>query len=592
MSFDPGPILRFELRRLAGGRGWYIVRAGIVLVLGACLLFTQQEYLNLLGMGLRPGTSRGFATEFFTGVCAGIGLLIAFVGAPIPALSALGSAGQVHASDGALDPPHAAPDCVAVVRSERGTRLRALALHGPVPRLAFPMVGCTAGRSRRGHRGHAEHNRRERGSGLGVLALERRDAVGNVQRVRGVVRLAVRDGTSVRRRNRSGNLGVERKPAFLDLAAAARRAYIGDDLHFRGSERSGGGRPDRDCRRDVSRAVLGRDDRRLRRGSRLVTGIRHGAGRRPAWWPGPTLDGNPVLWREWLRARSSLGFQLFWLAYLLASAVLTVVGAQRYWSGDGTQPLLVGAAGYEAGIGVLAVAVQAALSWSEEKAAGREGIELILSTPLSKEAIIRGKWCAAARQLVLVAIFPLFSSVIIVRGAPVLPAPPPGSFRAVGAWTVVPIVLAQVLLYGAAFVSLGGMLSSRLARPGHSVVWSVIIYFAVTLFVPTIAEVTFAASNQNLAGGFATASPIGGPLAVLMTLFSSPYFGQAHVIIPFAVGWLVVAALTAGGLYYWTVHRFERWLGRIPAGGGRRSGSATDLDSVAVESARPAGGRR
>ena len=103
---------------------------------------------------------------------------------------------------------------------------------------------------------------------------------------------------------------------------------------------------------------------------------------RPAWLPAPSLDGNPVLWREWWRARSTFGPRLFWFLYFLAAGAVTVLSVHEFWNGQRI-PDLVGVVGYEVGIGLLAVAIRSSLAWSREKTAGREGLDLLLATPLA-----------------------------------------------------------------------------------------------------------------------------------------------------------------------------------------------------------------
>ena len=43
------------------------------------------------------------------------------------------------------------------------------------------------------------------------------------------------------------------------------------------------------------------------------------AGRWLAWLPGPSLDGNPVLWREWHRNRPSRMSRFLWGLYWLVA---------------------------------------------------------------------------------------------------------------------------------------------------------------------------------------------------------------------------------------------------------------------------------
>src|SRR5262249_24088640 len=52
---------------------------------------------------------------------------------------------------------------------------------------------------------------------------------------------------------------------------------------------------------------------------------------RPRWLPflpGPSLDGNPVLWREWHRARASRMIRAVWLLYAALGLFWTVLAAR------------------------------------------------------------------------------------------------------------------------------------------------------------------------------------------------------------------------------------------------------------------------
>ena len=78
--------------------------------------------------------------------------------------------------------------------------------------------------------------------------------------------------------------------------------------------------------RPVVRSSLHRTTRRMMRLEAL----------RSAWqtWfrrlPGPTLDGNPVLWRDWWRGRTSWGGRIFWALYVLAACVGTVICVHEF----------------------------------------------------------------------------------------------------------------------------------------------------------------------------------------------------------------------------------------------------------------------
>ena len=48
-----------------------------------------------------------------------------------------------------------------------------------------------------------------------------------------------------------------------------------------------------------------------------------------AWLPGPSLDGNPVLWREWHRNRPSRLARIIWLIYVIGSVAGAGMGIRE-----------------------------------------------------------------------------------------------------------------------------------------------------------------------------------------------------------------------------------------------------------------------
>ena len=284
-------------------------------------------------------------------------------------------------------------------------------------------------------------------------------------------------------------------------------------------------------------------------------------GLRGAWegWlqrlAGPSLDTNPVLWQAWRRGRNSWGEQIFWTLYVLATCIMTVLCVHEFWGGQIARPDLAGLTGYEVAIGLLAVTIRAAGSWSEEKGSGPEGLDVLLATPLSASAIVMGKWWAAFRAVPLIALLPLLSSLILAADAPTLPilpsaiqAPsPPIPLRPIDRGAVPAVILGQVVVYGALFVSLGIWIATRCRRPSQAVLWTVVIYVVIAFFVPAVSESFLLRSNRTVAEGLGTVSPIGGPIVVLMSMFS-PFFSNTREILPYAIflalrdGWLRVVA--------------------------------------------------
>ncbi len=308
---------------------------------------------------------------------------------------------------------------------------------------------------------------------------------------------------------------------------------------------------------------------------------------RPAGIRVPTLDGNPILWREWQHSRHSLGVQAFWLLYVVGAAITTFTSARSYIVGPGVQPILAAVAGYELGIGALALAIQASLIWSEEKSAGREGVDLLLATPLSAKAIINGKWRAVFRFSAPVVFFPVLAGLLVLSDPTPSPALDAGLFSTFTPLAIVPLVLAQTLCYAATFVSLGVLLATRCRKPAHAVFWTVGLYVAVTVVAPTFAEILFLPFDRPLAAGLALVSPIAAPIETIMTRFPGPYFGPAEFVYPYAAVWLVVVAGAGWILYRWSIGQFDRRMGRIAAA-DRRSGPETVRALADPECVQPA----
>ena len=137
-------------------------------------------------------------------------------------------------------------------------------------------------------------------------------------------------------------------------------------LHRHAPDRQGPGRPgdlaaEADGPRPGEPSAEARSDPTRRRG--LVD-----------YLPGPSLDANPVLWREWHRKRPSRWTGRFWTAYAVVStlASLYVLGWYYAWWGDGLiySGIHVVAAqvnAWQVAIGLLLLSVSAATTLAEER---------------------------------------------------------------------------------------------------------------------------------------------------------------------------------------------------------------------------------
>ena len=139
--------------------------------------------------------------------------------------------------------------------------------------------------------------------------------------------------------------------------------------------------------------------------------------------PGPSLDGNPVLWREWRRARSprlTLLLMLLIVATTVASALqaynVSVSGTESDYLFQSTQGsvyiYLVTAL-----LGGLVLAAVSPMSLSEERRRG--SLDVLLTTPISASAIVLGKWLSLYRVVPWLAIGPGLLALGLAAGEPI-----------------------------------------------------------------------------------------------------------------------------------------------------------------------------
>ncbi len=303
--------------------------------------------------------------------------------------------------------------------------------------------------------------------------------------------------------------------------------------------------------------------------------------------PGPTLDGNPILWREWWRTRASLwGKVLVWLYFVVAFA-LTMITARFLWQGQIGSPDLIGVVGYEIGIGLLAVAVRAASSWSAERGAGQGAVDVLLSTPLSAATFVKGKWWAAYRGVLALAVLATIGTAILAAGAPPVPAvprwyappAPPIPLTTIDRIGAACAVIGHVLLYGAVYVSLGLFLATRFQRPARTIKGVVAVFLAMSFLLPTVAEMLFIFRNRLWANQLGAGSPLGGPICTLSSMYNVSFMSPRDLL-PANIVWLGAAGVFAWLLARSTIRHFDRWMGRMPSSPGapddqrRRPGSS------------------
>ena len=284
--------------------------------------------------------------------------------------------------------------------------------------------------------------------------------------------------------------------------------------------------------------------------------------------PGPTLDRNPVLWREWHRKQPSRWTGRFWTAYACVStlASLYVVGFYYCWWGNGLLssdlPFLAARVNaWQVAVGLLLLSVSAATSLAEER--DRGSLDLIMGTPLSTWEIVWGKWWGTFAMVPRLAILPIW----VAAGA---------SMVTDGGLGLV-LMIGLILAYAAAITSLGLAAATWVPRLGRVITVSVMAYVLVAAGWPLVLQVlptlpAFRPSaffQQQTWDGLSLASPFFGIYATTewasrgsFTDYSRASLSRGDQLWPLI--WMGVYSTIALILAVATLRTFDRCLGRLP----------------------------
>jgi ABC-type transport system involved in multi-copper enzyme maturation permease subunit len=264
--------------------------------------------------------------------------------------------------------------------------------------------------------------------------------------------------------------------------------------------------------------------------------------RRPRFFPlAPTLDFNPVLWREWHHRRPSRWLRVIWLTYALLSALAT---AFAMYAGSSGREMSAFVNAFQFSIGLLLVAVTAVAALFEERVNG--SLALVLTTPLSTPSIVWGKWLASCRVLPLVALLPLVLAICEAsRG------------QRNDAVAYVLLMFAQMMAYGAVTTSVALGLATWVPRFGIAVGVTVALYVIVAA-VPVLFLLPGGAPDSMR--GFANVSPwyaIGETTAQLDHTLHIDNLGWKAF-------WLLAEAAATLTALAATLRSFDRCMGRVP----------------------------
>jgi ABC-type transport system involved in multi-copper enzyme maturation permease subunit len=259
-----------------------------------------------------------------------------------------------------------------------------------------------------------------------------------------------------------------------------------------------------------------------------------------AWLIGPSLDFNPVLWREWRRRLSSRWLWSVWAIYALLSITASVIALS---AGNGFQGARMAAFvnGFVFSIGLLLVGATTVASLFEERVRG--SLDVLLTTPLPTATIVRGKWWAGCRPLAQVAVLPILLACGILVQTP--------SFDGFGNLV---LMAALMIAYGAFVNSLALALATWLRH------FAVALGAMVGLYVLLAAGpiMLMLATRSRLLEGFGCVSPWFG--IGHSTFLLGGERDDGHV--GWKVLWLIFYLGTAFALWARTERTFNRCLGR------------------------------
>jgi ABC-type transport system involved in multi-copper enzyme maturation permease subunit len=288
--------------------------------------------------------------------------------------------------------------------------------------------------------------------------------------------------------------------------------------------------------------------------------------------PGPSLDGNAVLWREWHRKRPSRWTGRFWTAYALGSTLASVyvLGGYYVWTGDlslygGIHVLAAHVNAWQVAIGLLLLSVSAATSLAEER--DRGSLEVIMTTPLTTQEIVWGKWWGTYAMVPRLAILPIW----VAAGAAMV------SDGGIG----LILMIALILAYSAAITSVGLALATWVPRLGRVIAISVMAYVLIAAGWPVLLQALLTLPAFQPMGrqpadldGLSLASPFFGVYATtewasrlsFVSYAFSPLVSRAplaHGNLFWPLFWIAAYSAVAAVLLAATMHSFDRCMGRI-----------------------------
>ncbi len=271
--------------------------------------------------------------------------------------------------------------------------------------------------------------------------------------------------------------------------------------------------------------------------------------RRSKWLsllPGPSLDGNPVLWREWHQARPPGLLRVVWLIYSTLGVLWILISLEIVTRTQASSELLLMMNMFQVSVGLLLMSVSAATSLAEERVRG--SLDVLLSTPLSSRLILAGKWCGTFRQIARVLIWPATVAGLLVASS--------------NRWGNYLLLLALIVAYGAVMTSLGLAIATWVSRLGRAVTLCVSAYILFSIGWLLMVALFFTTDQTSLPLVVGS-PPYGALFATAIVAPDGTFISESSAISLGVLLWIIVDAGIALLLFIVTLATFDRCLGRI-----------------------------
>lgn len=283
----------------------------------------------------------------------------------------------------------------------------------------------------------------------------------------------------------------------------------------------------------------------LRQGGRA-----RGRGRVRMWGGGrgPSLERSPLGWYEWHRRRPTpwiRGLVALYAGLAVSFSLLAIDDCIRPSTSNlGWLPAFVNA--FQVVMGMPLLVIAAATALVDERARG--SLDVLLATPVSTRRIVLAKWWSIFGQVERLLVLPVLVAAVEAGWSE--------------DWRPVVLLAVQLVVWGAAWTSIGLALSTWFSSLARAVAAAVVLFALVALGWPMFVLTAF---GEIWTGAkLALVSPFYGSFYLTRGVVNTYLFEKLY---PWSLLWIFAYAIVALSLLLATLATFDRCIGRVPERG-------------------------